>query len=106
MNTNQVDAFVASRIKPRLSKRIKKLAAQANFDLYNGPVSSPRYPGFPAACERLSAVVDAIGEIWADPHVEWLSRKEPRHPERLDTVYRYERRDVARAIFGTVAGYF
>lgn len=102
----KADAFVRTRVREKLSPRVRKLIAQANFDLYHGPSArSKSYPGFTAACERLGGILDMVGELWVDPHLEWLSRKEPRRPAVFDTLYKYERRDVARAVFGEVAGY-
>jgi hypothetical protein len=94
-----------------LDEETLKLIRQANFDLYYGPSGNDDdFPGFVTACRRIAEALSDVGDLYVDEQSECVSDVEPNWCDGCDdeectgsdpgTWYRYERRDVIRAIVG------
>lgn len=70
-----VDAYFTAQ----MPEEILRLTNQANFDLYNGPITDdPEWPGFVSATDMVSEWVSAnLCEVWVDTSCDAVYTREP-----------------------------
>ena len=100
-----LEAWAEEWKSANLDEATRTLIAQANHDLYCGPLpmeNETDYPGFTSACKRIrKALDDAPSTLWIDVESEIACDTEPDWTEHFEEDhYKATRRDVLQALVG------
>lgn len=94
--------------------------ATATYDLYYGPTGAYEpdgdgwvYPGFETACDIILGYLDTLpSRLYVELDTDYVLESEPEwgedddgHAIEPEPCYEYDRKDIARAILGTLADY-
>jgi len=113
---NRHDKIIDDWFDDQLDPRTKRLIQQANHDLYEGPHSSPGYPGFERATRMIGQALDRFRtDLWLDQQSDMVQDSEPEgwedeetgewiEPDWHDWIH-YDWSDVKRIGLGALAEY-
>jgi hypothetical protein len=106
------DALVFDHFQAKVDPQLRKLIAQAKYDLFYGPHTEEGYPGWDSAIRQIGNRVQ-LGDVWVDTQADLVLESEPEayeqdgqwiEPEWGDYIH-FDSVAVKKAVLGELAPY-